>query len=131
LIKCPPRLGSQEYQQILEQGIPLLYTPQMVFMQDGAPCHRSHSTMGYLDKKKVCLLSDWPAQSPDMNIIENMWAELKKKIAKHTPISKNELWDVVQREWYAIPDDYVRTLYQSLPRRLHHVLMNKGLHSKY
>ena len=36
LIQCPPRLGSQEYQQILERGLPALYTPQMVFMQDRA-----------------------------------------------------------------------------------------------
>ena len=32
LIQCLPRLGSQEYQQILERGFPALCTPQMVFI---------------------------------------------------------------------------------------------------
>ena len=53
------------------------------------------------------LLSDWPAESPDLNIIENMWTKLKKKIGKNNPISKNELCQIVQREWYAIPNDYI------------------------
>jgi len=71
LIQCPPRFGLQEYQQISEKGLPALYTLQMMFMQDRAPCHSSSSTMGYLNRKTVCLLSDWPAQSSSLNISEN------------------------------------------------------------
>jgi len=131
LIKCPPRLDSLEYQHILSRGLPELYDSHLVFMQDGAPCHRSCSTMEFLDKENVCLLSDWPAQSPDLNIIENMWAELKKRLGKYHPIPKEDLWAVIEKEWYAIPNAYVRSLYASLPRRLRHVLKNKGLNSKY
>ena len=81
--------------------------------------------------KNVCLLSDWPAQSQDLNIIENMWALLKKNIRKHHLILKDDLWQVVQEEWYAIPNEYITSLYESLPRRLHEVLRNKGLNTKY
>jgi len=35
---------------------------------------------------------------------------------------KDDLWQVVQEEWYAIPNDYATSLYESLPRRLHEVL---------
>jgi len=35
------------------RNLPALYTPQMVFKQDEAPCHMSSSTMGYLDRKTV------------------------------------------------------------------------------
>jgi len=131
LIKCPPRLDSSEYQQVLNKGLPEVYESHMTFMQDGAPCHRSSSTSKFLDNKQVCLLSDWPAQSPDLNIIENMWAELKKRLNKHHPIPKEDLWEVIKKEWYAIPNDYVTRLYESLPRRIHNVIKNKGLHSKY
>jgi len=68
LIKCPPSLCSSEYQKILGKGLSVVYDSEIVFMHDGAPCHRSAST---LDSRNVCLLSDWPAQSPDLNIIEN------------------------------------------------------------
>ena len=131
LIQCPPRLDSREYQQVLSQGLPEVYESHMTFMQDGAPCHRSSSTSEFLDNRKVCLLSDWPAQSPDLNIIENMWAELKNKLSKYHPIQKENLWEVIEKEWYSIPNDYVTGLYKSLPRRINQVVKNKGLHSKY
>ena len=79
----------------------------------------------------MCLLSDWPAQLPDLNIIENMWGELKKRLSRYHPIPKEDLWKVVEKEWYEIPNEYVTRLYESLPRRLRHILRNKGLNSKY
>ena len=36
LIKCPPRLDSLEYQQILSKALAEVYEPQFVFMQDDA-----------------------------------------------------------------------------------------------
>jgi len=74
----------------------------MVFMQNGAPCYMSPSTLVYLDNKNVCILSDSPVESPDLNIIENMWELVKKNIWTHHPILKDNLWHVVQEEWYAI-----------------------------
>ena len=37
LIQCPPSLGSQANQEVLRIGLSALCTPQIVFMQDGAP----------------------------------------------------------------------------------------------
>jgi len=55
LIKCPPRLGSFEYQKILDKGHSAVYDTEMVFMHDGVPCHRSASTLAFLDSRNVCL----------------------------------------------------------------------------
>ena len=63
----------------------------------------SSSTLKFLDKRKVCLLSDCPTQSPDLNIIENMWAEFKKRIRKHHPTPKADLWEVIQKQRYRSP----------------------------
>ena len=79
----------------------------------------------------MCLLSDWPAQSPDLNIIENMWAELKKRLSKYHSIQKENLLEVIEKDWYSIPNDYVIGLYNSLSRRINHVMKNKGMHLKY
>jgi len=114
-------------QEILGKGLSAVYDSEMVFMHDGAPCQRSASILAFLDSRNVCLLSDWPAQSPDLNIIENMWAQIKMNTLKQYATSKDDLWTIVKHEWYAIPNDYVRSLNESLPRRLHEVIINRGL----
>ena len=46
-----------------------------VFMQDGAPCHTSCSSMEWLEENNVKVL-DWVGQSCDLNPIENCWTRL-------------------------------------------------------
>jgi len=60
LVMCPRRLNYRSYQNVLESGLIKLCVPQSVFVQDNAPCHKSGSTLKYLDDKQICLLSDWP-----------------------------------------------------------------------
>ena len=82
--------------QVLSKGLPDVYESRITFMQEGVLCHSSSSTSEFLDNKKVCLLSDWLAQLPDLNIIENMSAELKKRLSKCHPIHKENLREVIE-----------------------------------
>ena len=131
LIRCPPRLDSLAYQSVLRQGLLPLYDNDMIFMQDGAPCHRSASTFNFLDKEKICVLSDWPPLSPDINIIENLWSVLKDRVCQRHNKSTLNLWDIIQEEWNAIPNDTIKNLYGSITRRLQMTIKNKGLPIKY
>ena len=56
LIRCPTLLDSTAYQVVLEEGLQDMYADDSVFMQDGAPCHTSRSTVLYLEKKKFVFL---------------------------------------------------------------------------
>ena len=70
------------------------------------------------------MMDDWPPQSPDLNVIENLWSILKQEVLKEHP-------KVTQRKWYAISNGVITNLYQSIPRRLNAVLEAKGLYTKY
>lgn len=77
LIRCNGNVDSAEYQRILCEGLLPHYDPEEEFMHDGAPCHRSRSTSLFLSENNIRLFKNAPPQSPDLNIIENIWAELK------------------------------------------------------
>ncbi|UYV80913.1 hypothetical protein LAZ67_19002159 [Cordylochernes scorpioides] len=61
----------------------------------------------------------WPPYSPDLSPIEHVWDIIgRRSHALPQPRSEDELWQMVEREWRAIPQDAIRTLIDSLPRRV-------------
>lgn len=131
LIRFLKNADSLEYQRVLNEGLFQIYNHSNIFQHDGAPPHRSASTVAYLNNRKVCYISDWPPQSPDVNIIENMWAELKRRLLLHNPKNLDELWDSCLSEWQKIPNEYIQKLYNSLPNRLLCIRKNKGENTNY
>ncbi len=83
------------YQYILEHFM-LLSADQLfknadfVFQQDLAPAHTAKSTKSWLNDHGVGVL-DWPANSPDLNPIENLWGIVKRKIRNKRPKDADEL----------------------------------------
>jgi len=73
----------------------------------------------------------WPAQSPDLNPIENLWGDVKRAVSIVKPINKTQLWMVVQQAWHDIPAKRCQDLIDSMPRRCTSVLQNKGYSTKY
>ena len=76
---------------------------------------------------------EWPAQSPDLNIIENIWLYMKRELQKSAVdiTTKNDLLREIQSVWRNIELDYIRDLYQSIPDRLNNVIEMKGHLTKY
>jgi len=94
----------------LESGLIGLYDLNETFMQYGAPPYKSASALDYLERKNVCISSDWPPQFPDLNIIENLWAHLKK-VSERFQRNSNELWNFALEECNSIPNVYFLNLY--------------------
>ncbi|GBB85205.1 hypothetical protein RclHR1_08160001 [Rhizophagus clarus] len=68
--------------------VPILHThfPQGngIFQKDNAALHRSKVATAAHENAGIVTLN-WPAQSPDINPIENIWAEMKMMIRRHSP----------------------------------------------
>ncbi|GBB89824.1 hypothetical protein RclHR1_16660001 [Rhizophagus clarus] len=68
-----------------------------------------------------------------MNPIENLWDELKRQVRAHTPLPKNreELWEILQEEWFNIEVDKYQNLVSSMPRKVATVIASKEYPTKY
>jgi hypothetical protein len=60
----------------------------------------------------------WPAQSPDLNIIEPLSSGLETRVRNRFPPSTSlEQLDILQEEWYKIPLETLQDLYEPIFRR--------------
>ena len=105
---------------------------EIVFQQDGDSKHTAKIVKDWLNTQSFQKMQ-WPAQSPDLNPIENLLALLKKRLAGYdnAPKTLDELWSRVRTEWSNIPHDLIEKLVESMPRRINSVIKAKGLWTKY
>ena len=100
------KIKSEKYKTILEDNIwPVIarHFPenQYLFQDDNAPVHRYRVLQEYKAKNNLKSIS-WPAQSTDLNIIENIWLYVKRKLAyRYCFIHSNEdlFREMTKFEW--------------------------------
>ena len=103
----------------------------LIFMHDGAPCHRSKIVKRFLEENHVTTL-DLPGNSPNLNPIKNLWAKMKDLVEEEQPSGEKSLIETIKEVWVKkISADYCNSLIAGMPHRLQAVIKVKKRHTKY
>ncbi len=134
MLRVETTMDRFKYMDILEDGmIPSAWSMRgldYVFMHDNAPCHRANIVQDWFSQHDVTV-SSWPAQSPDLNPIENLWDHMKREQKKTPSTSKDSLWKNLQDIWNNIPSSTIDNLISSMPLRIEEVIRAQEYHTKY
>ena len=130
LVKLHGKINATIYKEILKKHVPNLRTAinqPAIFMQDNTPCLTAKSV---LSEEDVTVM-EWPAQSPDLNPIENVWKLLNERPKENNPRNVEELWANLKGELDKISVEECKILIRSWTKRCQAVIKSKGLHIKY
>ncbi len=135
LICVKERMNGAMYREILSENLlPSARALKMkrgwVFQHDNDPKHTARVTKEWLREKHFKVL-EWPSQSPDLNPIENLWRELKVRVAQRQPQNITALEEICMEEWTKIPATVCENLVKTYRKRLTSVIANKGYIPKY
>lgn len=129
-------LNASRYESILEKGlIPSKdriapESGKWIFQQDGARCHTAKRIKNWFDQKGFTTIP-WPANSPDLNPIEHLWAEIDKKLDNNPPKTLAELEVALTKLWNDIKRDDCVSVIESMPERVRLCIKAKGGYFKY
>ena len=131
------RIDSEKYIELLEERvlsiIDLHYSrSSFIWQQGNASIHVSKSSREFFEKQHINVL-DWPARSPDLNIVENMFSYISRRVYSDNRefSSPNELWDEISDGVTNIPKEYIDSLYNSVGKRFCEVLLGQGRATEY
>jgi len=132
------RMDGEQYVGILNEGLLArmeesgVAEEDMIFQQDNDAKHTCKKATEWIDNEGMTVL-EWAARSPDLNGIEHIWENDKKKLSGYDkpPSGVQELWRRVEIEWGDISVEECQILIGRMARRLEAVLKARGGDTKY
>lgn len=103
------------------------------FQQDGDSKHTAKATQKWLQENvpHFTTKDQWPANSPDLNLIENLWSILDRKVHARRARTLQGLKKVIKDEWKKLSLETIQNLYDSYPNRLQQIIERNGDMSDY
>ena len=131
-------MEQQHYRQIaihhlVPSGVRLMGRG-FCFQEDNDPKHTALSVKRYFQRNvadgTLTLLGS-PAQSPDLNPIDNLWHMLEIATKGRRCNTKEELFSELNEAWKHLDPSLLKKLVRSMPDRIAAVIKNKGYPTKY
>ena len=86
-----------------------------VFQDDNAHPHQARMVREFMVQQQIQMM-EWPACSPDLNPNEHLWDQIgkavRRRINQHNTLPG--LRRYLQEEWYALPQEWIRRLTNSM-----------------
>ncbi|CAJ0967429.1 unnamed protein product [Ranitomeya imitator] len=110
LIRVHERMNGAMYREILSANLlssarALKMKPGWVFQHDNDPSSTPPGQRRSGFVRSIFKVLEWPSQSPDLNPIENLWRELKVRVAKRKAKNITALEEICMEEWANIPNN--------------------------
>ena len=131
ILRTHRALTAETYtRMVINDALPSFHAAHgddLIFQQDNARPHVAALTLEVFGNSEIRLLN-WPALSPDLNPVENMWAIISRDVyLGHPPYdSLDELWAAITRAAAPIPQEMIDNLIRSMTSRCVRVLLNQG-----
>ena len=133
LIKCPKIFNAASYVQMLQDNGIVDFVQDgetSIIQQDCARCHTALSTRQWFASKNITLLEGWPANSPDLSPIEQIWGIAKRYIIQRfgmrNPIPNEQLENAVFEAYERIEPQTIAVLTKSVKYRIQLCLERGG-----
>ena len=129
------RMNSEMYVELLDDVlIPFIedYMPDIDYMQDNAAIHVSKRSMEWFAEREIRVLG-WPARSPDLNPIENLWGILARRVYRGGKQygTVKEFETAVRDAWKSISAETLKNLVNSMPNQIFETIRMNGKQTKY
>ncbi|KAK3896200.1 hypothetical protein Pcinc_000122 [Petrolisthes cinctipes] len=129
------KFNADQYLEILEEVVlpsvrcyAIPYPENIVFMQDNCPVHTARVVRRWFEEQPQLELLPWPSNSPDLNPIENVWANITNVWEPTQERSLQQLMRHMETKWEVLrrKPQLIYNMVASVPDRLQSVVNNNG-----
>lgn len=107
-----------------------LFQGEYYFQQDNDPKHTAHISLDNFKALGINLIT-WPAISPDLNPIENLWGLIKRSVSKVMLANIEALEKIIETQIQEVPMEIISNLINSMDSRVNSCIELKGECTKY